>query len=224
MPISSRYDVLPPRQLLGRLAERRVFPGVAGHRPEQVAIELRDETGERRAPSVGQPGFAHVLSGRLRCVEAQRFPLVELEHEREEPMPECFGVAAGAGQLVGVGEVRRGICDQARPNGRFGVARPGGRTYDPPHDVPHVHQQGDERDDDQRQTDVEGDRMLRREAIEPLDEVMPLPRQPGQQTPVLDPLILGPREDLPDNLPERVGRDLKDFVQCIPAPSCSLST
>jgi len=34
-----------------------------------------------------------------------------------------------------------------------------------------VHQQGDERDDDQRQTDVEGDRMLRREAIEPLDEL-----------------------------------------------------
>jgi len=87
-----------------------------------------------------------------------------------------------------------------------------------------VHQQGDERDDDQRDTDVERDRMVGREAIQQIDEVMPLTRQPGQQTPVLDPLILGPREDLPDDLPERVGRDLKDFVQCIPAPSCSLST
>jgi hypothetical protein len=189
-----------------------------------VAIQLRDETGERRAPALGQPRFPDVLGGRLRCVEAHRFALVELQHERDKPMPECLGVAAGAGQLVGIGEVRRGIRNQAGSDRRCSVARPGGRAHDPPHDVPDVHQQGDERDDDQRESDVEGDRMLTGEAIEPLDEVMPLTRQPGQQTPVLDPLKLGPREDLPDYLPERVGRDLKDFVQCIPAPSCSLST
>src|SRR5437667_11622076 len=100
VPISSRYDILPPRQLLRHLAERRVFSGVAGHRPEQVAIQLRDKTGERRAPALGQPRFSHVLSGRLRCVEAQRLPLVELEHEREEPMPERFRVTAGTGQLA----------------------------------------------------------------------------------------------------------------------------
>ena len=147
-------------------------------------------------------------------------------------MPECFRVAAGAGQLVGIGEMRGGIGDQARPDGRFGLAGPGGRPHDPPHDVPDVHQQRDERDDDQRQTDVEGDRMLRREAIEPLDEVVPLTRQPGHQTPPLDPLILGPREHLTDHAPQRVGGDLQlgvyqqqpGCVQFIPAPSCSLST
>src|SRR5258706_9044483 len=93
-PISSRYDILPPRQLLGRLAEHRVFPGIARHRTEQVAIQLRDETGERRAPALGQPRFPDVLGGRLRCVEAQRFPLVELQHEREEPMPAFLPLAA----------------------------------------------------------------------------------------------------------------------------------
>jgi hypothetical protein len=87
-----------------------------------------------------------------------------------------------------------------------------------------VHQQGDKGDDDERQTDVETDGMLRREMIEPLDEVMPLPRQPGQQTPPLDPLVLGAGEDLMDYLPERVGGDLGGFVQWISIPSCSLST
>src|SRR6185312_6566124 len=101
-PISSRYDIRPPRQLLRRLAEHRVFPGIARHRAEEVAIQLRDETGERRAPALGQPRFPDVLGGRLRSVEAQRFPLVELEHEREESMPECLRVAAGAGQRVGI--------------------------------------------------------------------------------------------------------------------------
>ena len=88
-----------------------------------------------------------------------------------------------------------------------------------------MHQQRDQGDDDERQADVEADRMLRGEAIEPLDEVMPLPPQPGDYTPALDPLILGPREDLTDHMPQRVDGDLqRGFVQCIPIPSCSLST
>jgi hypothetical protein len=66
--------------------------------------------------------------------------------------------------------------------------------------------------------------MLRGEAIEPLDEIVPLAREPGHQPLPLDPLILGSREDLTYYVPERVGRDLEGFVQCIPIPSCSLST
>jgi len=65
-----------------------------------MPVQLRDEAGERRAPPVGQPRLPDVLGWRLRCVEAQRFPPVELEDEREEPMPERFGVAAGTGQLL----------------------------------------------------------------------------------------------------------------------------
>jgi hypothetical protein len=65
-----------------------------------------------------------------------------------------------------------------------------------------VYQQRDECDNDERQTDVEADRMLRGEAIEPLDQVVPLPREPGHHTPSLDPLVLGAREDLTDHVPQ----------------------
>src|SRR5256885_9925862 len=92
VPISSRYDILPSHQLLRRVAERLVLGGMAGHRPEQMAVQLRDETGERGAPPIRQPRFPDVLGRSLRCVEAQRFPAVELQDEREEPMAERFGV------------------------------------------------------------------------------------------------------------------------------------
>src|SRR3989441_3476329 len=61
VPISSRYDILPSRQLLRRFAERFVLAGIARHRPEQMAVQLRDETGERCAPPIGQPRFPDIL-------------------------------------------------------------------------------------------------------------------------------------------------------------------
>ena len=42
-------------------------------------------------------------------------------------MPERFRVAAGTGQLAGIGEVRGSIGDQARPDGRFAANLMNGR-------------------------------------------------------------------------------------------------
>src|SRR6266851_8473093 len=130
VPISSRYDILPSRQLLRGGAEHLVLAGIAWHRPEEVAVQLCDELRERRAPPVGQPRFPDVLGRRLRRVEAQRFPPIELEDEREEAMPERFGVAAGACQLLCMGEMRGCIRDHSRSEPGFYPPRPGGRAHD----------------------------------------------------------------------------------------------
>src|SRR5439155_12410199 len=99
--ISSRYDIVapPPDELLRGGAEHLVFAGIARHGREEVAVQLRDEVGQCRAPPVGQPGFPDVLRRCLLGVKAQRFPLVQLEDEREEAVAERFDLAAGARDL-----------------------------------------------------------------------------------------------------------------------------
>src|SRR5712691_3302117 len=185
VPISSRYDILPSCQLLRGVAEHLVLAGIAGHRPEEVAVQPCDELRERRAPPVGQPRFPDVLGRRLRRVEAQRLPPIELEDESEEAMPERFGVAAGACQLLSIAEMRGGIRDHSSPGAGFGASRPRRRAHDAPHDVPDVHQQRDESDDEESQADVEADRMLRSEPVEPLAQVMPLAHEPAHYAPAL---------------------------------------
>src|SRR5712664_870448 len=182
VPISSRYDILPSRQLLRSVAEYLILAGIAWHRPEEVAVQLGDELRERRAPPVGQPRFPDVLGRRLRCVEAQRFPPIELENESEEAMPERFGVAAGACQLLCIGEMRGGIRDHSRPppGPAVGASCPRRRAHDAPHDVRDMHQQRDECDYDEGQANVEADRMLRGEPVKPLEQVMPLAHEPGR--------------------------------------------
>src|SRR5439155_27347136 len=78
----------PP--LLPPFPTRRSSDLIAGHRPEEVAVQPCDELREGRAPPVGQPRFPDVLGRRLRRVEAQRLPPIELEDESEEAMPERF--------------------------------------------------------------------------------------------------------------------------------------
>src|SRR5256885_779134 len=68
---------------------------------------------------------------------------------------------------------------------------------------------------------------LRGEAIQPIDQVLPLACEPGHHAPLLGPLKLGARKDLTDHAPQRVGRNLDEcFGQCIPVPvpNCSLRT
>src|SRR3989442_8683151 len=69
VPISSRYDILPSRQLLRGVAEHLVLAGIAWHRREEMAVQPCDEIVERGAPPVGQPRFADVLRRGLRRVE-----------------------------------------------------------------------------------------------------------------------------------------------------------
>src|SRR6266550_6010079 len=158
--ISSRYDMLPSRQLLRGGAECLVAAGIARHRAEQMTVQLCDEAGERCASPVGQARFSDVFSGRLRCVEPQRLTPLELEDKREEPMAERFGVAARAGELLGECEMRGGIRDHRRSDGGSGLSGPRGWLHDSPHDVPEVHEHHDEGDDEDPGDDVEADWML----------------------------------------------------------------
>src|ERR1044072_2953619 len=54
-PSSSRYDMRPPHRRFGRGPQRRVLVPVPRPRSEQMAIRLRDERPERRAPACVEP-------------------------------------------------------------------------------------------------------------------------------------------------------------------------
>ena len=62
-----------------------------------MAVQLRDESGQGRAPGIGEVGFADVLGRRLRRVEAERLEPVELEYDGEEAVRERLRVPAPAG-------------------------------------------------------------------------------------------------------------------------------
>src|SRR5213596_1074255 len=152
---------------------------------------------------------------------------LELEDTREETMAESFSVAGRAGELLGEWVMRGGIRDHRRSDGGSGLSGPRGWLHDSPHDVPDVHEHHDEGDDEDPGDDVEADWMLRGEAIQPIDQVLPLACEPGHHAPLLGPLKLGARKDLTDHAPQRVGRNLDEgFGQCIPVPvpNCSLRT
>src|ERR1044072_827978 len=138
-PISSRYDMLSPHQLLRRCPERRVLVRVTRHRSEQMAIQLRDERRERRARACVEPRLAHVLGRGLRRVEAHRLALVQLQHDRQEQMAERLRIAALSGELVRERAMRTRVADdggtcggglRAAPRpGTGGPGSPAGRPW-----------------------------------------------------------------------------------------------
>src|SRR5438876_3695892 len=189
-PISSRYDMGASRQVLRGSAEGTVLRFVAGDGAEQVAIQLSDQRCQRGATRRVETRLGHVLGGRFGDMKTQRLPVVELQDRSHEAVRQRFGVSPKRGELLGPRQVRPGVHHDA---GRGGGARSGSRhrLHDAPHDVADVHQHRDERDDEQRQENVEPDGMTLGESVEPVLQVLPLPRDPRQQALLLDPLILG---------------------------------
>ena len=86
------------RHLLRERAEFLVLHLVARDRAEEMAIQRRDEAGERRAAGVVEAHFARVLGWGLRDVEADGLSLVQLQHDGEKPVA-TQGTVPGAGSL-----------------------------------------------------------------------------------------------------------------------------
>src|SRR6185503_17230746 len=95
-----------PPQLIRCRAELAVFQLIARQGAEEVAVQARDECGERRPSRVVEAYFTDVLGGGLRRLEAHGMGLLELQHHREEAMPKGLGVATGAGELLSSHGVR----------------------------------------------------------------------------------------------------------------------
>src|ERR1043166_3747729 len=204
-PISSRYDMLSPHQLLRRCPERRVLVRVTRHRSEQMAIQLRDERRERRARACVEPRLAHVLGRGLRRVEAHRLALVQLQHDGQEQMAGPLRIAALGGELARERAMRTRVADEGGTCGGGLRAPPRRRPDDPHHDIAHVHEDHDERDDEQTEHDVETDGMHVGQMVHPRDQIVPRAPEPPRQRVALDPLVLGSLEDLTKRPPQGVG-------------------
>src|SRR6267378_7545493 len=98
--------MLPCRQFLGGDAEGLILSLVAGHRAEEMTVELRYQPGERRATGFVEPRFADVFRRSLGGVETECADPVQLEDRRQESVRECFGVVSGPRELLRARDVR----------------------------------------------------------------------------------------------------------------------
>src|SRR2546430_9072368 len=222
-PISSRWDMLPCRQLLRGDAEGLILSLVAGYRAKEMAVELRDHLCERSATRFVEPRFTHVFGRGFRGVEAECADTVQLQDGRQEPMGERFGIVPGARQFLRARKVPRGVDDVARP--RRGSLHTGPRAgpNDPPDHVADVHDRSDEQDRQEAEPDVVTDGMLLRQAVQPFSKIIPLLDQPTEHTVPFHPLEFRTREHVADHAPQRIGGDCGGrSLQNQRGPSCSL--
>ena len=166
-------------------------------------------------------------------MEAERLEPVELEYDGEEAVRERLRVPAPAGECIGASEMRRRVHDDAGAGGSLTRSGPRGGPHDAPHHVCDMHQQHDQRDDNQCEADVEADGVAIGEMIEPFNQVVPLPGEPGHEPAALDPLVFRTREYLADHAAQRVGWDSRWSARCLEQgepgadqriPICSLRT
>src|SRR6266516_1883255 len=153
-------------------------------------------------------------SGGLRCAAQSARPMAAARStaarisSRYDVLPPDQLRCACAERRVAVGiagDRREEVAVELRHEARQGRATPVGQTRFP--DVPHVHQKRDQRDHDEGHADAEAERMLPRHPIEPVDQILPLARQPREEGPALDPLKLRACEHLADYAPNRVRID-----------------